>query len=116
MRRLETRTLGVEQGSLVLFSDYVDNGAMWTGTGAREIQREIRFSESFRDDPVVQVSMSMWDMDQSTNPRADLSFDRVSPDGFWIIFRTWGDTRIARVRADWTAMGPLKGPDEWELY
>lgn len=116
MRRFKTRTLGVLQGSMLLFSDFKDNGLMWTGSGERELQRDVRFSESFREEPVVQVSMSMWDIDQATNPRADISVNRVSVDGFWIVFRTWGDTRVARVRADWTAMGPVRDPDDWELY
>ncbi|WP_226779675.1 H-type lectin domain-containing protein [Oceaniglobus trochenteri] len=115
MRRMDARYLGVQQGSLVLFSDYKDNGQMWTGEGERELQREVRFAEAFRDPPVVQLSMSMWDMDQATNPRADLSFNRVGPEGFWIVFRTWGDTRIARVRADWTAMGQVIDEDDWQI-
>jgi len=116
MHRFDGRTLGVAQGSVVLFSDYKDNGQMWTGSGEREIQREIRFSEPFRTAPVVQVSMSMWDIDQTTSPRADISYNRVTPEGFWIGFRTWGDTRIARIRADWTAMGPVQDDDDWDLY
>jgi len=116
MRHFETRTLGVLQGSVVLFSDYKDNGQMWTGEGERELQREIRFSEAFRDPPVLQVAMSMWDIDQTTSPRADLSFNRVDRHGFWMVFRTWGDTRVARIRADWTAMGPVCDDDHWELY
>lgn len=116
MRRFETRTLGVLQGSVVLFSDYQDDGLMWTGSGDREIQREIRFSELFRDPPVVHLAMSMWDIDHATSARADLSFNRVTPEGFWIVFRTWGDTRVARVRADWTAMGAVRDDDDWEVY
>jgi len=116
MRRFETRTLGILQGSMVLFSDYKDNGQMWTGAGERELQREIKFTEVFREPPVVQVSMSMWDIDQTTSPRVDLSYNRVECGGFWIAFRTWGDTRVARVRADWTAMGPLHDADDWQLY
>ena len=116
MRRLDTRTLGVLQGSLLLFSDYIDNGPMWVGSGDREIQREVRFSEAFREPPVVQVAMAMWDIDQSTSPRADLSHNRVTCEGFWLVFRTWGDTRVARIRADWTAIGPARDEDDWELY
>jgi len=32
------------------------------------------------------------------------------------VFRTWGDTRVARVRASWTAFGELPYGEEWDLY
>ena len=36
--------------------------------------------------------------------------------GFEIVFRTWGDTRVARVRADWLALGEVADEDDaWEL-
>jgi len=115
MRRFDMRVLGILQGSVVLFSDYKDNGQMWAGEGDREMQREVLFSEPFREPPVVQVSMSMFDIDQKTNPRADLSFNRVTCGGFWIAFRTWGDTRVARIRADWMALGPVQDDDDWQV-
>ena len=116
MRRFESRTLGIQQGSIVLFSDYQDGGQMWTGSGERKLQREIRFKESFRNEPVLQVSLSMWDIDQTTSPRLDLSFNRVQTDSFWLLFRTWGDTRVARVRADWTAIGSVIDDDDWDVH
>ncbi|SER72525.1 H-type lectin domain-containing protein [Tranquillimonas rosea] len=115
MRRLESRTLGIDQGSLLLFSDFKDGGEMWTGAGARELQRDIAFSEPFVAPPNVQVSLSMWDIDSAANIRADISSAAVSERGFTIVFRTWGDTRIARVRADWLALGPLSDDDLWDV-
>jgi hypothetical protein len=32
-----------------------------------------------------------------------------------IVFRTWGDTRVARVRADWLAIGEVRGEDDWQV-
>jgi len=61
------------------------------------------------------VSLDMWDMDQKTNQRADISARNVTLEGFEIVFRTWGDTRVARVRAAWLAIGELRDDDEWEL-
>ncbi|MBT8476981.1 MAG: H-type lectin domain-containing protein, partial [Alphaproteobacteria bacterium] len=60
--------------------------------------------------------ISMWDMDQKSNQRADISAEEITTEGFTIVFRTWGDTRVARVRADWTAIGPLPDEDDWEVY
>ena len=105
----------MEQGSLILFSDFKDGGAMWTGDGARELRRVVEFDEPFLTDPIVQVSLSMWDMDQKSNQRADLSAELVNREGFVIVFRTWGDTRVARVRADWLAIGEARGEDDWEI-
>ncbi|MFZ5711204.1 MAG: H-type lectin domain-containing protein [Pseudomonadota bacterium] len=115
MNRVSASLLGVEQGSLVLFSDFQDGGTMWTGQGPRELRRAVIFSEAFAADPAVQVTLSMWDMDQKTNQRADISAEMVNPEGFVIVFRTWGDTRVARVRADWLAIGELRGEDDWEI-
>ena len=41
--------------------------------------------------------------------------ETVNPEGFVIVFRTWGDTRVARIRADWIAMGELPDDDAWDV-
>lgn len=116
MKRFSAQTMGIQQGSRVLFSDFADDGVMWTGQGARESRHIVTFAEAFVDEPVVTVSMSMWDMDQKTNSRADLSTEAITATGFHLVFKTWGDTRVARVRADWMAIGRVKDADDWELY
>lgn len=113
MRRIASHLIGVETGSVMLFSDYQDGGAMWTGEGPREIRRVVEFGEPFRSAPMVQVSISMWDIDGRSNQRADISAEMVNPEGFVIVFRTWGDTRVARIRADWLAIGEVSGEDDW---
>jgi hypothetical protein len=105
----------VDRGSIILFSDYEDGGVMWTGHGPREMRRAVRFTEAFTGVPVVHVSLSMWDMDQKTNQRADISAEVISPEGFEIVFKTWGDTRVARVRADWMAIGDAADEDDWDI-
>lgn len=116
MPKIDARFLNVEQGSKVLFSDFENDGPMWSGHGPRATRMPVRFSQKFRIAPVVQVSMTMWDMDKMTNPRADISAERITPDGFEIVFKTWGDTRVARVRASWFALGEHPHEDDWELY
>jgi len=88
---------------------------MWSGNGAREVRRTVTFPTPFAEPPVVSVSLSLWDMHHATNIRADLSSDKVRADGFEIVFRTWGDSRIARVRADWVALGAVEHEDNWEV-
>ncbi|WP_300513596.1 H-type lectin domain-containing protein [Aliiroseovarius sp.] len=116
MRRIRTHRLGVDQGSQVLFSDFEHDGEMWTGEGPREFRMAVQFSdEGFTDAPMVQVGMSMWDLDQKTNQRVDIAAENITVKGFEIVFRTWGDTRVARVRADWIAMGEVEDEDDWSL-
>jgi hypothetical protein len=115
MKRISSGAVGIEQGTRVLFSDFADDGVMWTGNGPRESRHIVTFKEPFSDAPAVQVSMGMWDMDHKTNSRADIVAEHITPKGFHIVFRTWADTRVARVRADWLAIGALKSADEWDV-
>ncbi|MDN5788759.1 H-type lectin domain-containing protein [Pseudorhodobacter sp.] len=116
MKKFPSQRIGVDQGSRVLFSDFADGGAMWTGSGPRESRHIVKFTESFVESPAVTVAMTMWDMDQKTNSRADLSAEKITPSGFHLVFKTWGDTRVARVRADWMAIGRIVDDEDWELY
>ncbi|MFL4470312.1 H-type lectin domain-containing protein [Tateyamaria armeniaca] len=116
MKRLENHLIGIDQGDAILFSDFEDGGEMWTGRGQRERRRRVAFSEEFRVPPSVHVSISMWDVDTKTALRADVSAELIDAAGFDLVFRTWGDTRVARVRVAWMAMGEVRQPDEWDLY
>lgn len=115
MQRIDTHQLGIEQDSLLLFSDFQDGGAMWTGTGPRELRHVIDFDEPFSAAPMITVGLSMLDIDQASNHRVDISAEMVSEEGFVIVFRTWGDTRVARVRADWMAIGAVRHTDDWDV-
>ncbi|MEM8591575.1 MAG: H-type lectin domain-containing protein [Pseudomonadota bacterium] len=116
MKRLRNHFIGVEQGEHVLFSDFENDGPMWSGTGPRMTRNPVRFSEPFKSIPSVHVGLSMWDMDSAPNARMDIKAEAVNEQGFEIVFRTWGDTRVARVRANWLAMGEIRDTDEWDLY
>lgn len=116
MKQLRNHLIGVDQGSRILFSDFEDGGPMWTETGPRESRAGIRFSRAFKSLPSVQVSISMVDMNNNSNQRADISSENVTLEGFDIVFRTWGDSKVARIRADWFAIGEITDEDEWELY
>ncbi|MEP4196715.1 MAG: H-type lectin domain-containing protein [Aliishimia sp.] len=116
MKRLRNHLIGVDQGDPILFSDFDIDGEMWTGRGARERRKRINFSEVYRNPPVVHLSISLWDVDASTVIRSDIQTDAVTTDGFDMVFRTWGDTRVARVRVSWMSIGELANGDEWDLY
>ncbi|MFD0978797.1 H-type lectin domain-containing protein [Tropicimonas aquimaris] len=115
MERMRNYLIGVDQGQSVLFSDFQDGGPMWAGTGPREVREVVRFSEPFRQPPVVHAGLAMWDIDRDSNQRADISAENVSETGFDLVFRTWGDTQVARVRATWLAIGELPHEDDWKL-
>jgi hypothetical protein len=116
MQRLRNHWIGIDQGDNVLFSDFEDGGVMWTGTGPRERRCRVKFAGSFRATPAVHVALSMWDMHHATNVRADVAAEAVDVSGFDVVFRTWGDTKVARARVRWMAIGALRDSDEWELY
>lgn len=115
MERIEARVFGVEKGSVMLFSDFEDGGAMWTGEGPRLVRRTVVFSGRFRDPPTVMVTPEMWDYDSGPNLRGDLTAEEVTFESFDIVFKVWADTRIARLRVAWLALGPLSHADDWDL-
>ena len=115
MHRLRSHLIGIAQGAELLFSDFEEGGEMWTGEGPRESRRTVRFDQPFRLPPAVHLGLGLWDADGQTNQRADLRAEAVTTDGFEIVFRTWGDSRVARVRADWLAVGELAGDEDWDI-
>ncbi|MBU3030666.1 H-type lectin domain-containing protein [Paracoccus marinaquae] len=115
MQRFSSSGVGVTRGSVVLFSAFEDNGPMWSGEGARVARQPVQFTTPFLTPPVVHVSVGMWDIEGSSNQRADISVDRVTEAGFEIVFRTWGDTRVARIRAEWLAIGAVRHEDDFDL-
>ncbi len=116
MKHLTSHSIGIDQGDDVLFSDYEDGGAMWTGEGPRERRKSLTFKQPFKDVPAVHVALSMWDMDSAANVRADVAAEKITETGFDVVFRTWGDTRVARARIRWMAIGALPHEDDWQLY
>lgn len=100
----------------MLFSDFVNDGPMWAGQGDRESRVLVQFPYAFAETPMVHVSIGMWDMDHKHNIRADLSVTNVTTQNFEVVFRTWADTRIARIRVDWLAIGSAVSEDDWQLY
>lgn len=115
MKRITAGKVGIVQGSRVLFSDFVNGGPMWTGDGAREARAHVAFSEPFLAPPAIKTTISLWDFDKDSNLRAEITSEKVTEAGFDLVFRTWGDTRVARVRADWLAIGPVRDEEDWDV-
>ena len=115
MRRIRAHLLGVEQGEVVLFSDFDSNGPMWTGDGARQVRQVVTFAEPYLDVPSVRVWLTMWYIAHTATSRVDIAAWDVQRESFSIVFRTWGDTKVARVRAGWLALGPMRDDDDWDV-
>ncbi|MFV0514250.1 MAG: H-type lectin domain-containing protein [Jhaorihella sp.] len=115
MKQLRSHLIGIDQGDVALFSDFEDGGQMWTGTGTRERRKTVGFSRKFRAAPSVTVTVSLWDVDTDSAVRMELSAEDITDTGFEIVFRTWLDTRIARLRVAWTAIGELANEDDWDI-
>ncbi|ODT61234.1 MULTISPECIES: H-type lectin domain-containing protein [Paracoccus] len=113
MLRFATHEIGILRGEVMIVSDYDTQGPMWTDQGERQVRQHVVFSERFVAPPVVQLGVGMWDLDRSCNQRGDLQAQNVTLTGFDIVFQTWGDTRIARMRVQWTAIGAV--PDEQDF-
>lgn len=115
MLRFSHTAVGVQQGRAFLFSAFEDDGPMWTGAGPRVEHVPVVFPAAFRDAPVIHVGLSMWDISVEANQRVDIVAEDVTAIGFTLVFRTWGDTRVARVRADWLAIGPADHVDDFAV-
>jgi hypothetical protein len=115
MQIINSSRVGIAQGSIDLFSDFEEGGEMWTGEGSRTRTQWIAFDQPFISPPVVHVSLTLWDMDSAHNVRADLAAENVSDLGFDAVFRTWLDTKVARVRVSWIAVGAVADDEAWDV-
>ncbi len=107
--------VGIAQGNTDLFEEYTEGGDMWTGDGTRVRRTHVTFEQPFADAPAVHCSLSLFDIDYSTNMRSDISVDNITESGFDIVFSTWGNTRIARARANWLAIGQARDEEMWDV-
>lgn len=115
MSLLLDRAFRVEQRDVGLFSDYDANGSMWADEGARVRVVTQTFDAPFLRPPLVHCGLSMWDIHSERNARVDLHAENITRKSFDLVFKTWGDTKIARARATWIAIGPAESPDRWDL-
>lgn len=115
MQIVNSTRVGIAEGSVDLFSDFEEGGDMWTGEGSRVRSQQVTFDHPFSTPPAVHVSLTLWDMDSAHNVRADLKAENVTATGFDAVFRTWKDTRVARVRISWMAVGSVSSEDDWDV-
>ena len=97
-----------------MFSDFEDDGPMWDGEGRRESRQRVDFPDA-SSRTRRPVSLAMWDISNGANARADLRPKQIGPTASRSSFRTWGDTRVARVRTTWLAIGSVRDDDDWDV-
>ena len=114
VRRFGHFAVGVSNGETEIFSAFETGGPMWTGQGGRVERSAVAFEQPFLEPPVVHVAPSMWDIDCGANQRAEILATNITSEGFELQFRTWGDTRVARIRASWMAIGPVRFEEDWQ--
>ena len=116
MRKIKSGFVGVDQGSVHLFSDYDTDGPMWSGTGAREVAKRIMFSEPFARPPAVTLQIAM--LDSHSDHFLRMSYDATDATcaAFTLVFKTWSDTRLAQVKMSWQAIGELPQDDDWLAF
>ena len=88
-----------------LFNHVDENGPMWSGDGDREVRFKLRFTASFQRIPHITLGISGMDSSCGQNLRFSLAAEAVTSESFVIVFKTWGDTKIARASVNWTAIG-----------
>lgn len=115
MKTIQNGCIGIDQGDVSLFSDFEDGGEMWTGEGPRERRQTVEFDQPFRQIPSVHLSISLWDVDTNASMRAELVAENITETQFDIVFRTWMDSRIARIRVAYMAIGPVPHWDDWDI-
>lgn len=115
MKKLNNHKVGVDSGMAHLFTDFNDGGEMWAGNGERARKVVVAFSEPFVKPPTVQIGFSMWDIANGANTRVDLVAEGITETEFTIKFQTWGDTKIARLRANWMAIGEVSDDEMWDV-
>ena len=115
MRKFKSHMIGIAQGEVVMFNDFETGGPMWSGSGSRVAKKSVRFEEPFDEAPAVTVSVAMCDMSNEAYLRMELCAEDITRDGFDIHFGTWGDTKIARTRVTWQAIGAISSEDAWDI-
>ena len=115
MKTFEVGTVGIDSGEVVLFNDFKNDGPMWVGEGDREARILVSFANSFSTEPVVTVAVSLFDASNAANIRFEIQAENVTPKGFDIVFRTWSDSKFARARATWQAIGALSTEEVWDI-
>lgn len=91
-----------------LFNHVDTGGPLWTEEGDREVRLAMVFAAPFTEVPSITLGATGIDAAHDQNLRFDVRAIEVTPKGFTVQFKTWGDTHIARASVSWQAIGSAK--------
>lgn len=94
-----------------LQSGTVNNGYSETawkldeGSGERVFTRAVTFESKFANPPKVVIGLSGLDVNATKNNRVVVTAKNITDSGFQVEYKTWSDTILYGVWADWLAYG-----------
>jgi len=107
----------IDTGSFIAASIHIQTGERYngfqvnpdwtlrTGTGWRSYRAAVTFDPPFLETPKVSLALSGQDVDPGTNNRIFLKAEKITVNGFDIVYTTWADTKVLSIWATWTAIG-----------
>lgn len=89
----------------------VDNGwadTAWKlkeGSGERVFTRAVTFESKFANPPKVVIGLNGLDVGSTKNNRVVVTAKNITDSGFQVEYKTWSDTILYAVWANWLAYG-----------
>ena len=107
MRVGRGKSLQILSGDEEIFDHVSEPGPMWDEDGNRNIKVRVEFSNRFASAPVVNAGFSLLDVSKDNNLRVWLRLLNIDASGFDALVLSWDDTRLAKVRVAWIAIGEV---------
>ncbi|WEF22923.1 hypothetical protein [Paracoccus sp. S3-43] len=115
MKPFNHHAIGLCQGASLLFSAFENHDPMWSGEGPRAIRQTGFFDEAFAAPPAVHARRSPRRRHvghrPQRQPKGRYPGGQDHPVRLRHRFPDLGDTRVARIRAEWLALGALPHKD-----
>lgn len=109
---LTVKWSGVSASTLKIQSGTTDNGShkdgtwkLHQGSGERLLNLPVQFQSKFAKPPKVFIEISGLDVDETKNARAVVTAKNITESGFDLEYKTWSDTILYTVYANWMAFG-----------
>jgi hypothetical protein len=77
------------------------------GTGERQMTVSVSFTKPFKVKPDVVVGITLIDAASGVGTRVSATADGISRDGFTVVVKTWGDSKIFGAQGSWVAVAPV---------
>ena len=78
---------------------------LYEGSGKRIFRNRINFSESFETPPHLMVALSGFNIRDDYRASLEVSFDRVSNNGFDVLIIAYESASVCEVTVSWLAFG-----------